>query len=263
MYLNARLIFTVAFFLNALSLIFAIFSFAIYRHYREQASLDLTLWALLLFLPACFISAFSIEADILVSTLIVISTYFFILFLNRNTYSDLVFSAIYVGLAALAKYSGLVIALFFGIVLLIRYLRDTNISSLKKGLAYALIVFLVGSYPYINNLLTSGTLIVGNKAWNTGNNYSDHYNFTNFSIKRIIRVFTHPAADKLKHYPAYNTEVLSSHYGQLWTPARTMEQGRYLPRQAYARMAIMVHFSRWTSSCNCRIFRLFCTHNYS
>jgi len=210
-------LFVVDFFLNILSLLFAVYSFAIYRYYRKTAELDLTLWALLLFLPVVFISAFSIEADILVSTLVVTATWYFIQFLDKEEYPDLLIAAVLVGLSAMSKYTGLIIAVYFGAVLLARYLRHFDSYRLKQGLVYAMIVFLVGGYPYVKNIIESGTPVVGNKAWNTGKNYYKNYDFTHFSIKRIIDVFTDPRDAKLKHYPAYNSEVLTSHYGQLWT----------------------------------------------
>jgi len=210
-------LFAVASFLNFLSLLFAIYSFAIYQHYRKHADLDLVLWALLLFLPVTFISAFSIEADILVASFVVVSTYYFIRFLDNETYSDLIIAAVMVALAAMTKYTGVIIAVYFGGILLARYLRQFDTRILKQGLIYALVVFLVGSYPYMKNLAEIGTPVAGNKAWNTGKNYYKSYDFTSFSIKRIVDVFTHPKDAKLKHYPAYNSEVLTSHYGQLWT----------------------------------------------
>ena len=210
-------LFSVAFFLNILSLVFAIYSFAIYQQYRKNADLDLVLWGLLLFLPVTFISAFSIEADLLVATFIVASTYYFIQFLSKEEYSALVLAAVMVALAAMTKYSGVVIAVYFGGVLLARYLRHCDSRLLKQGLVYAAVVFLVGSYPYMKNLVKEGTPIVGNQDWNTGKKYYDSYDFTSFSIKRVVDVFTDPKDAKLKYFPAYNNEVLTSHYGQLWT----------------------------------------------
>ncbi len=210
-------LFVVAFFLNILSLLFAVYSFVIYRHYRKIAELDLTLWALLLCLPVVFISAFSIEADILASTFVVAATWYFIQFLDKQQYSDLLFTAVLVGLSAMTKYTGIIIAVYFGAILLVRYMRHFDSRVLKQGLIYAMVVFLVGSYPYLKNISEAGTPVVGNKAWNTGKNYFKNYDFTSFSIKAVVDVFTDPRDAKLKHYPAYNSQVLTSHYGQLWT----------------------------------------------
>lgn len=210
-------LYAVASFLNFLSLIFAIYTFNIYLLYRKQNSLDLTLWALILFLPVSFISAFSIEADVLAATFIVIATYYFIRYLNKELYFDLIVAAVMVGLSALTKYSGIVIAVYFGGILLARYLRHFDKQRLIHGLIYTAIVFLLGSYPYIKNMIDAGTPVVGNKAWNTGKNYYKNYDFTSFSVKEIVDVFTDPRDAKLKYYPAYNNKVLTSHYGQLWT----------------------------------------------
>jgi len=66
-------------------------------------------------------------------------------------------------------------------------------------------------------MLKHGTPTVGNKAWNTNQNYFHLYDFSSFHLSGIVDVFTHPADAYLNHYPAFNSEVLTSHYGQLWT----------------------------------------------
>ena len=210
-------LFSVALVLNSLSLVFSIYTFAIYRHYRKDESLDFILWALLLFLPVAFVSAFSIESDMLGSTLIVISTYYFIRFLNEENYSDLVLSALFIALAAATKYTGAIIAVYFGGVLLARYLRHFEIQQLKQGLVYAGVAILVGSYPYINNIKETGHPIIGNVAWDTAKSYPELYDFTSFSIWDVVRVFEDSRAIELNSFKAFNTEVLTSHYGQLWT----------------------------------------------
>ena len=222
-------LFAVASLLNALSLLFAIYTFAIYRHYRKNPQMDLVLWALLLFLPVSFISAFSIEADILSSTLIVISTYYLLQLLKTHSLKPLYLTAVFVALAALAKYTGLIIAIYFGAILLIRFYSNltseepgSDLASppgfdrflLRQGIIYAIVVCLLGGYPYLDK---HGTPTVGNKAWNTGKNYFHLYDFSSFRLPGIVDVFTHPANAYLNHYPAFNSEVLTSHYGQLWT----------------------------------------------
>ena len=213
---NAQL-FAVASFLNGLSLVFAVYCFAIYRHYRRYAAMDLVIWALLLFLPVVFISSFSIEADLLVATAIIAALYYFICFLDRESWSDLILSATCVALAALSKYSGLVVAVFLGGVLLVRWLDALDKFRFRQGVLYALIVCMVGAYPYIKNFREHGTPVVGNRDWNTGISYFQGYDFKSFSIASIIDVFAQPPRIKLNRYPVFNNEVWNSHYGQLWT----------------------------------------------
>ena len=208
-------LFTVASLLNCVSLFFVVYTFAIYRKFRRFHQLDLILWALVLFLPLRFITSFSIEADMLVATLIVISLYYFVNFLEKSNSTQLYLTAGFAALAALAKYTGLIFVMFYSLVLIIQLIRTTNRVSLKQLLIFSILVFTIGSFPYIKNLTDSGTLIVGNKAWNNDNSYT--YNYKDFSIPRIIEVFTDTRPIKLKHYYQYNSEVLNSLYGQLWT----------------------------------------------
>ena len=210
-------LFSVAFILNSLSLIFAIYSFAIYQHYRKNEALDLVLWGLLLFLPVAFISAFSIESDMLGATFIVISTYYFIRFLSEEKYTDLIIAGLLIALSAMTKYTGAIVAVYFGGVLLARYLQHFNFSHFKHGMTYAVVVFLVGSYPYLNNISKTGSPIIGNEAWDSSTSYPDLYDFTSFNIKDVIKVFEDPRKLELNSFKAFNSEVLTSHYGQLWT----------------------------------------------
>lgn len=209
-------LFAVASLLNAISLLFSIYTFAIYKKYRFNSQLDLIIWAFILFLPLSFISSFSIEADLLVATFIVMSLYYFTVFLESNETLSLCLTAVFVALAALTKYTGLVLVLFYGFILGIRLIRDLDLTKLKQLVVYSMIVFTIGGYPYMNNITEFGRPIIGNKAWNNNTDYYT-YNFHDFSIPRIVEVFTDSRPIKLKHYYQYNSEVLNSLYGQLWT----------------------------------------------
>ena len=209
-------LFTVACFLNISSLLFSIYSFAIYKKYQKNSQLDLILWAFVLFLPVSFIASFSVEADLLVATFIVMSLYYFSAFLDSNDILNLCFTALFIALATLTKYTGLILALFYGLVLGIRYIKGLEKHKLKQLMVYCIIVFTIGSYPYLKNYIISGTPIIGNKAWSNNKGYYD-YNFHDFSIPKIIEVFTDSRPIKLKHYQQFNSEVLNSLYGQLWT----------------------------------------------
>ena len=206
----------VAAFLNIISLLFSIYSYAIYRKYRKESKLDLILWAFVLFLPVIFIASFAVEADLLVATFIVMSLYYFIQFLDKNDILNLCLTAVFVALAALTKYTGLVFILIYGIVLAIRYIKGLESARLKQLLVYCGIVLALGSYPYVKNTIDTGEPIVGNKAWKNNNGYYT-YNFHDFSIARIMEVFADTRPIKLKHYYQFNSEVLNSLYGQLWT----------------------------------------------
>lgn len=227
--------------LNICSLLFSVYSFAIYKQYQTDTRLDLILWGFILFLPVVFIASFAVESDLLVATFIVMSLYYFLDFLDRQTILSLCLASVLVALAALTKYSGLVFVFIYVLVLGIRCIKEFNRAVLKQLLVYCGIVIAIGGYPYLKNTIETGTPIVGNKAWNGKGYYT--YNFTDFSIPRIIEVFSDTRPIKLKHYYQFNSEVLNSIYGQLWTDfsfftipyrhgqheLKFIYQGKYMP----------------------------------
>ncbi len=208
-------LFVVTCLLNLVSLIFCIYAFAIYLKFRKHEKLDLVLWAFLLFVPVRFIASFSIEADVLVSTFIVISLYYFVLFTQENDQRTLYLSAVFIGLASLTKYTGVVIAAVYGGILLFRFLKNIGSENFLNGLKFFLITFVIGGFPYVNNIINYGTPIKGNRAWDNPGYYM--YSYKEFSIPKIIQTFEDDRPIKLKHYPQYNSEVLNSLYGQIWT----------------------------------------------
>ena len=224
--------YAVSYFGSVLSLVLSVYGFLLYLLYRKHPGMDLVLWILILFVPVKFINSFAIEADMLGAALLVAATYHFAVYLRKRTMPHLILSAFIVGLAALTKYSGLVVALIFGLALLWVWIRDRNAVNFKRGLAYAVIAFAVGGWLYISNMVEYGTPIPGNAVWKMGEKYWDHYDFTSFGLQRIIDVFdpdAEPAVQDLREYwkdqstaqlwrfPQYNQQVLTSLYGQTWT----------------------------------------------
>lgn len=217
---------------SVLSLTLSVYGFLLYLIYRKNQRLDLVLWALILFLPVKFINSFAIEADILGAALIVAATYHFALYLRDDETLHLLVCAVLIGLATLTKYTGVVVGLYFGLVLLWRLARARDRQGLNHGLLYAVIVSVMGGWLYVSNIVKYDTPFPGNLAWNTGEKYWSNYDFTSFGLKRIVRTFD-PAAvpetpefrDYWKHkktiqlwrFYQYNNEVLTSLYGQLWT----------------------------------------------
>ena len=202
-----------------LSLVMSVYGFLLYQRYRKHEEIDLILWALLLFVPVRFISSFSVEADIFTATLIVMATYYFSIYLQNNALRILLLSGFLIGLATLTKYNGMVVALFFGLVLLWRFLRTRKGQEFKHGIAYALIVFAVGGAHYTSNLVKYDTPFPGNAAWNTGERHFDKYDFTGFGFGRIVATYyrSSPPGGELWHFPSFNNQVITSHFGQLWT----------------------------------------------
>jgi len=204
---------------SILALVMSVYGFLLYQRYRKYEELDLLMWALLLFVPVRFISSFSVEADIFAATLIIMATYYFSIYLQSNALRILLLSGFLIGLATLAKYNGMVVALFFGLVLLWRFLRSRERLKLNHGIAYALVVFALGGSHYVSNLVKHDTPFPGNAAWNTGERHFDKYDFTGFGLGRIVDAFylNSPTGGELWHFPSFNNQVITSHYGQLWT----------------------------------------------
>ena len=202
---------------SVVSIVFCIYAYAIYRRYHDNY-LTLWIWALVLFLPVIFIASFSVESDLLASTLIVIAIYYFDVYRREVIPAALVAAGVFAGLAAITKYSGLLICLVLGMFLLYDFVRDRNKVTFNKGLLFAVLCTVFGGYPYISNWVEYGTPFKGNDAWHTGKYYTELYTFTDFSIKDISEVIDKSSEPGiLNTFPAYNSSVLTSHYGQLWT----------------------------------------------
>ena len=199
------------------SIVFCIYGFALYRRFLETRY-DPLIFALLLVLPVVFISSFSIESDLFASMLMVISIYYFACFQERDCTRLLVLSGLFAGLAALTKYSGLVVCVILGGVLLYQFLRTRTADHFKKGVIFAALCTIFGAYPYINNLMQYGSPFAGNEAWHQEKSYSDIYHFDRFSLSDIVDVMHKDSQRQmLNQFPAYNNDVMTSFYGQLWT----------------------------------------------
>lgn len=205
----------------ALSLVMSVFGFQLYRLYGNHPRLHLVLWALLLFIPVKFISAFAIEADTMAATLIVAGSYFFALYLKQGLVKHLVAAAIIIALAALAKYTGVVVAVYFGLILLWRYGRSRERQALGQGLLYAVLVSALGGWLYVSNILHYNTPFPGNGVWTQPKTHWGYYDYTSFGFGRIVGTYyrTSPPGGRgqLWRFPQYNQQVITSLYGQLWT----------------------------------------------
>ena len=105
-----------------------------------------------------------------------------------------------------------------GLFLFYDFVRDRNRVKFNKGLLFAVLCTVFGGYPYISNWVEYGTPFKGNEAWHTGKYHIDLYTFRDFSIDDVTDVIDKSAKPGiLNAFPAYNSSVLTSHYGQLWT----------------------------------------------
>ncbi len=210
--------------LNAISLVLIYYSYKVYLQYRIDQGIwfDLAILALICFLPVTVISAHAIESDVITSTLIVSALYYFGQYQQKEKLIPLITASALLGLAALAKYVGALVAAILGVVLLCRWIMMRNKTRFMHGVIFALVVGVIGLTPYIKNYQTFNTPFPGNTEYGFGDNsgVGDHrslYNFTNFSLHRIVNTFTDKNPQELGVYDVYSHEYISSHYGQLWS----------------------------------------------
>lgn len=203
------------------SLVLSVFGFQLYRRFRKHPGLDLVLWGLMLFIPVKFISSFAIESDVFAAALIVAASYFFAVYLEKGAPRSLVAAALIGGLATLTKYTGAVVACYFGLVLLWQLVRSRERRALVHGLVYAGLVSVLGGWLYVSNLVQYGTPFAGNPDWHRDGQFWDHYDYTSFGLRRIVGTYhlTSPSGGRgpLRNFPQYNQQVATSLYGQLWT----------------------------------------------
>ncbi len=205
-------------FLNVISLVYIYYAYKVYLQHRiHQGQLfDYLMLALLSFLPVIVISSHAIESDMLMSTFVVAAVYYFEKYQKNRHLKPLILASIFIALAALTKYTGAIIAVILGLILLFEWLKNRQTSTLRNGATYTIIVLMLGAFPYLNNVKDYGTPFPGNNI-SEHRNYADLYSFTKFSLPRIINTFTEDTTKDLGEFSVYSHEFLSSHYGQLWT----------------------------------------------
>lgn len=202
-----------------MSVIFSIFAYAIYKlFHNEKSPTDFFIWSLILFIPVVFISAFSLESDLFVATLSIISIYFICVFQQQKCYRPLIWAAVFAGLAASTKYSGLVICVAIGAYLLFQFIINRSRQNLFFGLTFGMLAIVFGGYSYVTNYVKYGTPFKGNDAWHTTSYHWGLYTYTDFSINNIVKLIENDTPEmRLGDFPTYNSSVTSSLYGQLWT----------------------------------------------
>ena len=142
---------------SLLSLTLSVYGFLLYLIYRKHLTMDLVLWVLILFLPVKFINSFAIEADMLGAALIVAATYHMAVYLRTKSILHLVVCAFLVGLATLTKYTGIVVGAIFGMALILDFLKNRTSQNFNRGLIYAAVVFAMGGWLYISNIVAYQT----------------------------------------------------------------------------------------------------------
>ncbi len=215
--------------------VFKLFAWLIICHYVKNLSRRMLMLALLLALPCLFISSFSIEADLLCSTFMIIAFYGYLRYdavssiISRSNTKPMAkpwlsigLMGVGAGLAMGTKYSGLIILIVLCLLLGIAFLRQRTMARVVHGIIFIAISMIIGGWTYMDNYLSEGRPIVGNRAWRhlDGEDrrlFTEHYEFDTFHLGRLIDLMRPESPNReLKYFKVYNKSVLSSLYGQIW-----------------------------------------------
>ena len=182
--------------------------------------------ALVLTFPCLFISSYGPDADIVVTAAMTAFLLAFTRFAaepRRQTWQSAVWVGALAGLAASAKYSGLIALATAGVVMSLRLLfsRD-RLRTLAHAAIIAGVAIAIASPKYVDNWRRHGTPLFANGSAgdafsSTREYYWDEYDFTSFSIPAILDT-SGPAAPKgeLTDLPVYHC-VWTTLYGLAWS----------------------------------------------
>lgn len=182
--------------------------------------------ALVLTFPCLFIASYGPDADIVVTAAM---TAFLLAFTRfdaeprRQTWRSAMWVGALAGLAASAKYSGLIALATAGVVLGLRLaFRRDRLTTIAHGAIIAAVAFAIASPKYIDNWRRHGTPLFANGSAGdafseTREYYWDDYDFTSFSIPDILDT-SGPRAPKgeLTDLPVYQS-VWTTLYGLAWS----------------------------------------------
>jgi hypothetical protein len=182
--------------------------------------------ALVLTFPCLFISSYGPDADIVVTAAMTAFLLAFTRFVaepRRQTWQGAMWVGALAGLAASAKYSGLIALATAGVVMSLRVLfsRD-HLRTLAYGAIIAGVAIAIAAPKYVDNWRRHGTPLFANGSAgdafsSTREYYWDDYDFTSFSITAILDT-SGPAAPKgeLTDLPVYRS-VWTTLYGLAWS----------------------------------------------
>ncbi|HMP74800.1 MAG TPA: phospholipid carrier-dependent glycosyltransferase [Kiritimatiellia bacterium] len=217
-----RALWWIAFFSVPVSLVFLGATYSIIRNFIRHPSVLLPMMALLASLPVVFISSFSIESDLLCATFALCALALYFRYRRDPAWGiPLVAMGVLAGLALGTKYSGLIIVAVLGAMLCWDVLRDRAWRRIAHAAVFAALTLVVGGWHYAENVAEYGTPIVGNEAWDNleGDRlYLDHYEFLELRGEEFIDLMREDSPKlTLREFPAYNENVPTSLYGQIWT----------------------------------------------
>jgi hypothetical protein len=208
----------------------ALYTYRLLRLFRQRGLFLVLGMALCLFFPCLAISSHGPESDILLTALMVAGLFHLCrlhLAGERNGMHDAAWLGVFCGLAALTKYSGLLLLMAAGAVVLARLLRGSaRAHALKQGaLIYGLTLAIAGA-QYAHNAATQDSVFVANGSARDGfavlglknrMRALRHYDFGSLELGEVVALFEpEHQRGSLTDQPVYSS-VWSALHAMAWT----------------------------------------------
>ena len=203
----------------------SIYSYRLVRYLLRDRGLTAIGAGIIAAFPCLFISSYAPEADILVmATMTALLFYLTREFAqpNLHTWRHAILLGVLAGLAASAKYSGLIGLATAGVLYSWRLLTGPDrVRALRHGVIVLLVCAAIGSYRYVDNVRRFGNPLYANgtagEAFSsTRQYYWDQYEFTTFRLGDLFEL-ARPGAPKgmLTTLPVYKS-VWTTLYAMGW-----------------------------------------------
>lgn len=182
---------------------------------------------LIVVFPCLVISSYGIEADIVLTALMMAFVYYLCLYW-RDAQSagakDVLRLGVLAGLAAATKYNGLVALAAFGVLLILHVglSRPRKSVVLLSGLVMMTAV-LVGGWKYVDNVREHGTPLFANGSAQQGfklgshHLYLDRYEFDSLRVRQLLQLWGPTAPKGLLTDLAVYRSVPTTLYAMAWT----------------------------------------------
>ncbi|MEM9480474.1 MAG: phospholipid carrier-dependent glycosyltransferase [Verrucomicrobiota bacterium] len=228
-----------AWFTTLVSLAFLALVFLIVQRFVPDLRHLAVVSALLVTLPVVFIASYSIESELFCATIMLGAFYLYLRYTDAEakrtndadadaqphwkSWAMVVAIGILAGLAALTKYSGLLMIIALGFLFAGRFLAVRTRRRFAHLAIYGGVSAFAGGGDILTNWLKRDQLFTGNRAWQNvetkgHENLWDWYEFDTFQLSRLLDLMEPDAEPgELKRFRAYNRSVLTSHYGQIYT----------------------------------------------